>query len=85
VAVVVQVGLDQIPGRLVDQSLMLAFVELSLVIDEARVQRIGEEHVDGLLDERLAASFTPGFRLPLLGAPVEAFEFVHHRHQGVVP
>jgi hypothetical protein len=52
---------------------MLALVEFSLVVDEARVKRIGEEHGDGLLNEQLAAPFAPSLRLSLLGVPFETF------------
>src|SRR6266576_5304725 len=46
--------LDCIPGRLVDQRLVLAFVELSFVGNPANVDRVGEELVDVPARERLA-------------------------------
>ena len=80
-AVLVQLLLHAGPRLVVDDSLVLTFVDLAAVFDPARVDDVGQQIVEAVLGEVLAARAAPGAGRPRFREPAAVIEFLHHRDQ----
>ena len=77
-------GSHVVPDLVVHDAVVLAFVDLVAVLHLAQVDLVGQQIVEVVLGDGLAARLPAFARGPRLHAPVAALEFLHYRYERAV-